>query len=410
MKIALLTDGIAPYVVGGMQRHSYFIAKYLARNKVYVDLYHCSSDHAHDIRKLEVFTEEEKIFIRSIVIDFPEKDLIPRVLSPLFLRKRTEIPWRLPGHYLRRSYHYAERIFQILEKNLDGVDFIYVKGFAGWKLLEAKNNSFPLKKSGEKIPVGIKFHGLNMFQKPPSFRGWMEQWMFRPAVKFNLRQSDYVFSYGGKITDITRTTGIESSKIIEIPTGIDHDWLMEKSNRRVGDTTRFLYAGRYERLKGIEEISKSVKNLNSGKYAGSFEFHFVGPIPQHRKIKAANVFYHGSITDSKLLKEQFSQCDFLVCPSYSEGMPNVILEAMARGLAIIATDVGAVNCMVNHDNGFLLEQCTVKNIEDAMIEALTVSEEKLSVLKNNSLKKIRENFLWETIARKLIAEIEKITK
>ena len=33
--------------------------------------------------------------------------------------------------------------------------------------------------------------------------------------------------------------------------------------------------------------------------------------------------------------------DVLICPSYSEGMPNVIIEAAARGLAIIATNVGA---------------------------------------------------------------------
>ena len=40
MRIALLTDGIYPYVMGGMQRHSYYLAKYLARAGVHVDLYH----------------------------------------------------------------------------------------------------------------------------------------------------------------------------------------------------------------------------------------------------------------------------------------------------------------------------------------------------------------------------------
>ena len=44
----------------------------------------------------------------------------------------------------------------------------------------------------------------------------------------------------------------------------------------------------------------------------------------------------------------------MVCPSYSEGMPNVILEAMARGLAIIATDVGAIAEMVDSTNGILM--------------------------------------------------------
>ena len=43
-----------------------------------------------------------------------------------------------------------------------------------------------------------------------------------------------------------------------------------------------------------------------------------------------------------------------MCPSYSEGMPNVIMEAMSRGLAIIATDVGAVSKLVDEENGWLI--------------------------------------------------------
>ena len=51
----------------------------------------------------------------------------------------------------------------------------------------------------------------------------------------------------------------------------------------------------------------------------------------------------------------YDSCDILLCPSYSEGMPNVILEAMSRGLAIIATNVGAIRLLVSEDNGVLLQ-------------------------------------------------------
>ena len=47
MKIALITDGIYPYVMGGMQKHSYFLAKYLAKNKIKIDLYHYIDRHHH---------------------------------------------------------------------------------------------------------------------------------------------------------------------------------------------------------------------------------------------------------------------------------------------------------------------------------------------------------------------------
>ena len=49
MRIALITDGIYPYVMGGMQKHSYFLAKFLAKNKIYVDLFHYQDIHNSDL-------------------------------------------------------------------------------------------------------------------------------------------------------------------------------------------------------------------------------------------------------------------------------------------------------------------------------------------------------------------------
>ncbi|MGB0418765.1 MAG: glycosyltransferase family 4 protein, partial [Opitutales bacterium] len=71
------------------------------------------------------------------------------------------------------------------------------------------------------------------------------------------------------------------------------------------------------------------------------EFVFIGPIPKEKQLDLPWVQYRGSVSDQDALKAELDQGDVLVCPSYSEGMPTVILEAMARGLAIVATDVGA---------------------------------------------------------------------
>lgn len=395
MKLALITDGIQPYVIGGMQRHSFFIAKYLAQKGVFVDLYHTWGQNSsrEEAETLHVFSPDERKFIKSFVIDFPVE---PKFPSPWGKGRK----WGIPGHYLRSNYLYSERIYDVLLKNIHGVDFIYAKGFSAWKLLEekGKGKNFP--------PLGIKFHGLNMFQKAPSYRGILEQWMFRPPVRFNLKQADFVFSYGGKISCITRQIGIPREKIIEIPTGIEAGWIRDYSACSAGEPLKFLYAGRYERLKGIKEISKAILNLKRQK--ASFEFHFVGPIPTQHRLNFPEVIYHGQLNSSSEIQRIYDFCDFLVLPSYSEGMPNVIIEAMARGLAIIATDVGAVNCLVSPENGFLLEGCSVKNIENAMARAISLSKEKLMEMKRNSIEKIQKNFLWEDIGGRLIAEISRI--
>ncbi|MDP1800419.1 MAG: glycosyltransferase family 1 protein, partial [Bacteroidota bacterium] len=118
MQIALITDGIWPYVLGGMQKHSYYLCKYLAQKKVNVDLYHFNQS-SYDISKLEFFTEEEKQFITSTVVDFPKAGT-------------------LPGHYIRNSYAHSKLIFEAIKDKLQSYDFIYTKGFTGWYLIEQK--------------------------------------------------------------------------------------------------------------------------------------------------------------------------------------------------------------------------------------------------------------------------------
>lgn len=378
MKIALFTDGIYPYVIGGMQRHSFYLAKYFALNGIYVDLYHTSfrDPKTRNIESVDCFSEAEKIYIRSFLIDFPDFG-------------------KLPGHYIRESFEYSKRIFEIFKKNSD-VDFVYAKGFTAWKLIEEK-------KKGFKSPlVGVKFHGMNMFDKAYSFKSKMVQYLLRSPTIFNLNNADYVFSYGGKITDLLlKNARIHMKKIIEIPTGVDERWLND--DIWVPSTIRkFIFVGRYDKIKGIEELVQSIKQLQEY----NFEFHFVGHIPEKLKINSKNIIYHGSVSETEKLKVILRGCDVLVCPSYSEGMPNVILEAMASGLAIIATDVGAVCKMVSNENGWLLNYPEPEKIKSVIINAIKVSENNLLNMKFNSIKKVKDYFLWNKIILQTIESIK----
>lgn len=402
MKIALITDGIQPYVIGGMQKHSYCLAKYFAHHGIYVDLYHTPlfGKRTPEMESLSCFSDNEKKYIRPFLIDFPKESKLP---SPSGKGRG----WGFPGHYLRRSYVYSEKIYEILKRNLNNVDFIYAKGFTPWKIIEEKM-------TGEKIPpVGVKFHGYEMFQKATSLSEKIHRKLFfQSPVKFISRNADFVFSYGGKTTGLIEKLNVERKKIIEIPSGVEEDWLVPSATKP-NKVRKFIFIGRFERRKGIQELSQAILNLDKrflkngeGRDGAYFEFHFVGPIPGDKEIISETIHYHGSISDPEKIKHILSGADVLVCPSYSEGMPNVIIEAMSRGLAIIATDVGAVNCLVNSENGFLLDDCSVKTIENAIFSAIKLPEEKLFQMKKNSLEKIRENFLWENISEKLIKEIE----
>ena len=106
---------------------------------------------------------------------------------------------------------------------------------------------------------------------------------------------------------------------------------------------------------------------------------------------------YGIIIDEKEKKEIYDSCDVLLCPSHSEGMPNVILEAMSRGLAIVATNVGAIRLLVSENNGALLKECKTNLIFDAINKFISMDNNKLVEMKTSSVEKIREELDFQDI-------------
>jgi glycosyltransferase involved in cell wall biosynthesis len=380
MKIALITDGIWPYVLGGMQKHSYYICKYLAKNGVDVDLVHFNRSN-YDISKLEFFTEEEKKHINSVIVDFPEGN-------------------SMPGHYIRRSHEHSKKIFEAIKDKLHTYDFIYTKGFTGWYLIDEK------KKGAVKCAkIGVKFHGYEMFQKAPDLKTLLQYiFLLRKPVKHISLSADVVFSYGGKITEIIRSLGVPQYRIFELPSGVESSMLAEEIVPANGKI-KFLYLGRYERRKGVEELNQALSKMRYKNY----EFHFIGPIPETKKIEKENIFYHGEIRDRNQLKQMIHTCDVLVCPSWSEGMPNAILEAMASGLAIVATNAGATSVLVSENTGWLISNSEPSTISKAIRDVLSVDVRTINFKKQNALNRMKEHFVWEKLGQDLLNKLKSLS-
>ena len=88
-------------------------------------------------------------------------------------------------------------------------------------------------------------------------------------------------------------------------------------------------------------------------------------------------------------------------------MPTVILEAMASGLTVIATNVGAVNELVSDKTGYLIPSARVSVIVDALKNAIHEQPEKLEQKKRNGQQLIHENFMWDKIIGLTLSEIKK---
>ena len=245
-----------------------------------------------------------------------------------------------------------------------------------------------------------------MFQKAPDFKIKLQHFfLLRNPVKIISQKADIVFSYGGKITDIIRSLDVTPEKIIELPSGVESNSLSNEI-KPAGQILRFLFLGRYERRKGIEELNDAISTIVSKEQKQKTEFHFIGPIPQEKHLQNKAVIYHGEIRDRVKLTAAIKNCDVLICPSWSEGMPNVILEAMANGLTVIATDVGAVNVLVNEKTGYLIDNSVPELIRNEIEKILASSKEELDSKKQNALNYIKESFVWEKLINKFLNSIK----
>ncbi|CAG5079771.1 glycosyltransferase family 4 protein [Parvicella tangerina] len=378
-KLLFIADGITPFTIGGMQRHSHNLVKFLAKNDVEITL-------GFTVNENEPVPSEKEV-LDALEIE-PSTNFSFHVFQ--FQSKK-----KLPGHYVRGSKEMSAKIYEHFKEQLDGYDAIYCKGLMTWEFA-AKRQSGMLK-----VPLITNFHGYEMFQEAPNLKIRLQHiLLLRKVTRQIMERSDYVVSYGAKITNLLKSLGFD--KIIEVPSGVVDDWVVQDVEAYTGGKIKVVFLGRYERRKGVQEIHQVIDEYRE-ELSQKFDFHFIGPIPEEVRVNGEHVTYHGEKRDGAIIKSLMSEMDVLLCPSYSEGMPNVILEAMSRGLVIIATNVGAVSLMVGEDNGKLIRDPKPVTIKKALDE---IGDEDINEKKTSSLKKI-DRFRWSSIA---IETLEKLKK
>ncbi len=376
--IAILSDGVSPYVMGGIQRHTRLLAIALAHAGATISLFHSvrNGEARASAEALADFPGAAKPNIKSHLVPFPTGG-------------------RLPGHYLRESAAYSRNLLARYRDCGTRADFIYAQGLTGSAFAAARCRDPDLLP-----PVGVNQHGYEMFQPAADAKTWLQHRMLRPAFRRLARQADWVFSFPGRIRQIVEgRCGVSPERIIELPNGIEAESVVPELPQRPG-RRRFVFIGRHERRKGLPEL---IKAIDHGRCCEA-EFHFVGPIPQSAQARAENIRYHGPISDPEALKAVLDGCHVLVCPSFAEGMPTVVLEAMSRGLAVIATDVGATSAWVDAANGVLLPTPTVAGLRRAIGALAAVPDATLRALQAESLRRAR-NFTWHVIGADTLAAI-----
>ena len=129
-----------------------------------------------------------------------------------------------------------------------------------------------------------------------------------------------------------------------------------------------LFVGWVVESKGIRELICAWKALH--KVEGDWKLQIVGPISKEMRETIGNtalprIEVVGEVSHQKAL-ELISACDILCLPSYTEGFPNVILEAMSYSKAVVATNVGAIPEMLAGERGLIVSPEDSKQLEKAL--------------------------------------------
>ena len=91
--------------------------------------------------------------------------------------------------------------------------------------------------------------------------------------------------------------------------------------------------------------------------------------------------------------------DALVLPSYREGLPAVLLEAMACGLSVVATRVGAIpEVVVDGVSGLLIDPGNLPDLEDSLVKVCADPDLRLR-LGREAYKRVLERYSQDTAGR-----------
>ena len=201
-----------------------------------------------------------------------------------------------------------------------------------------------------------------------------------------------------------------------ISNGVDSDVFFPNKEKKEdkSNEVELLFISRLMYQKGIDTLIKACGILKE-KNITNFRLNIVGDghlkglmFSLIEKFKLNERINFLGWRELEELPEIYRRADIFVLPSVMEGMPSVVLQAMASGLPIIGTKVkGFEEVLENNINGLSVEYNNHIALADA-IEKLIKSPELREKMGTNSFNKVK-NFSWESIAQKYLELYERST-
>jgi len=283
-------------------------------------------------------------------------------------------------------------------------------------LLRRKSNPICLR-------VGARYHPfyaariVNKFSPENTYNSlfYMTNFLLKKIDRMIIRKIDLVI-FNSKYLQNYYSNFTSNSVVIY--NGVEN---LSKLNKTINKPLKLIFVGRIEPRKSIELIIYSLIILK--KSAQPFHFSIVGKTNQNQKYWAKlseliskNKLWENMTLYDEVLNEDLPKIlvrnDVLLFSSdernfpMTEGLPNVILEGMANGLAIISTSVAGVPELITHENGFLVKP-NPKDFAEK-IQFLIKNQDELLKIKQKNLQKVAKKYTIQNTADLYLSIFQKL--
>jgi teichuronic acid biosynthesis glycosyltransferase TuaC len=237
---------------------------------------------------------------------------------------------------------------------------------------------------------------------------YSEHRLRKSVIRRSLVNSDKVSVLSSPMYKRCLALGVDQRKLSIIPNGVDVQKfsILDRSYCRNElkipvSTQVILFVGSLVPVKGIEFLLKAFAALRKGREEGSVKLYIIGSGFQEKDLKLrahelkinADTVFVGAVAHDRL-PLWMNSADCFCLPSLSEGHPNVVMEALACGVPVVASAVGSVPDYVTMQTGQLITPSDPVELSEKLDKCLSISYER---------KKIRatvEEMSWKNCAGK----------
>lgn len=224
------------------------------------------------------------------------------------------------------------------------------------------------------IPYVVKVHGSDLNEQandPPR----------RRQIRGALRRAGAVIAVSQALADKAVVIGAEPGRVHTLYNGVDGERFApgprEAARQRLGlpaAAPRVLYVGNLKRNKGCIDLLEAFPALLAACPQARLVYVGDGECRDQLQRRAAalglqeRVDLRGEVAHAAL-GDWFRAADLLCLPSYNEGVPNVVLEAMSCGIPVVATRVGGIPEVVPEHAGILVSPRAGEELAAALLDA-----------------------------------------